>query len=248
MSDLSKALYDDNNEATGRIAVDFMIIACKLYVMASHPTHFANKRRMVAGRLETPQDFEEREQVKVYPEIDLGIDVLDPKTNENICVSGRADWGFGYSGRDGATLGTFLVAVEAKKHDLWSSAEPQLLTYLAILRQLRIKAGKTNAVSQGFYTDGYRYCFMAIKTDGNVEQSDLYNVRSSEGLKSIFNFIIAILESAIRSSPTVSPIKAAEQRETEINQYTGEVWSTIYDPYQLDEEEGDFIDLPPLKP
>jgi len=66
----------------------------------------------------------------------------------------------------GAAHGTFIVAMEAKRRGLSSSAEPQLLTYLAILRELRIRAGKTNAVARGFSTDGYRYRFMAIDADG----------------------------------------------------------------------------------
>jgi hypothetical protein len=159
-------LYNDFSEITVRIAVDMMLRACKLHIMDLHPTHFWPKKRKVANRSGTSENVEVREVIRVYSELELAVEVMDPKTNEKVRVAGRADWGFGYSGRNDATHGTFLVAMEAKRPDLFSSAEPQLLTYLAILRELRIRAGKTNAVTQGFYTDGYQYRFMAINADG----------------------------------------------------------------------------------
>ena len=67
--------------------------------------------------------------------------------------------------------GTFLVAIEAKRRELFSTAETQLMTYLAILREQRKRGGKLNAVIQGFYTDGHRYCFMSISTEGVVDTS-----------------------------------------------------------------------------
>ena len=246
-------LYDDATEATSRIAVDMMLIACKLHVMELHSTHFRPKKRKVASRPGIPQSFEVREMVRVYPEIELAVEIMDPRTNEKVRVTGRADWGFGYSGRNDAAHGTFLVAMVAKQRDLFSTAERPLLTYLAILRELRIRAGETNVVTQGFYTDGYRYCFMAINADGQVESSVPYNVLNPEGGKTIFNFIVTILESAVKCPPTVTPTKAAEQRDKEISNFTGEVWSKVYGPYlsspliESDGEEEEFMDMPRLE-
>jgi hypothetical protein len=188
----------------------------------------------------------------VYPEVELAVEVMDPNTNEKVRVTGRADWGFGYGGRNGATHGTFLVAMEAKRRDLFSTAERQLVTYLAILRELRIRAGQTNAVTQGFYTDGYRYCFMAINADGEVQSCAPYDVMSPEGGRTIFNFIVTILESAMKCSPTVTPSKAAEQRDKEISNFTREVWSKVYVPYlsspQIESagEEEEIMEMPQL--
>ena len=246
-------LYDDATEATSRIAVDIMLIACKLHIMCLHPTHFSPKKQKLAVRPDTPQDMEAREIVKIYPEVELAVEVVEPGTNEKVRVTGRADWGFGYSGRNGAAHGTFLVAMEAKRRDLFSTAERQLLTYLAILRETRIRAGKVNAVTQGFYTDGYRYCFMAINADGNVESSPPYDVMNPEGGRTVFNFIVSILESAIKSSPTVTPTKASEQRENEIGDFGGEVWSKVYVPYlsspQIEAAAGEeeMMDMPRLE-
>ena len=246
-------LYDDATEATSRIAVDMMLIACKLHVMELHPTHFSPKKRKVASRPGTPESSEIQEMVRVYPEVELAVKVMHPTKNEEVCVTGRADWGFGYSGRNDVAHGTFFVVMEAKQRDLFSSAERQLLTYLAILRELHIRAGKTNAVTQGFYTDGYRYCFMAINADGQVESSLPYDVRHPEGGKTVFNFIVTILESAMKCSPTVTPTKAAEQRDKEISNFTGEVWLKVYVPYlsspqiKSDGEEEEVMDMPPLE-
>lgn len=245
-------LYDDVPEATNRIAVDMVLIACKLHVMDLHSTHFSPKKRRAASRPGTPQDLDVRETIRIYPELELAVEVMDPSTNEKVRVTGRADWGFGYSGRSDAFHGTFLVAMEAKRRDLFSNAELQLLTYLAILRELRLRAGKTNTATQGFYTDGFRYCFMAINPDGQVESSLPYVVTNPEGGKTIFNFIVTILESAIKCSPTVTPTKVPEQREKENSNFTAEVWTKVYYPYlsspQIESvgEEEEIMDMPPL--
>lgn len=60
-----------------------------------------------------------------------------------------------------------------KTAQLFSCAESQLITYLAILRELRIRAKKTNAATQGFYTDGYLYRFMSIDADGEIWESQI---------------------------------------------------------------------------
>lgn len=70
--------------------------------------------------------------VRVYPEVELAVEIMDPNTNEKVPVTGLADWGFDYGVRSGAAHGTFLVAMEAKRRDHFSTADRQLLTYLAI--------------------------------------------------------------------------------------------------------------------
>lgn len=54
--------------------------------------------------------------------------------------------------------------------------------------------------------------------------------------KTIFSFIVANLESAMKSSPTVTPTKELEQRENELGKITTEVWSTIYEPHSSSPE------------
>ena len=74
-----------------------------------------------------------------------------------------------------------MVAVEVKSESQFSSARAQLLTYLAIMHQLRKQNKKPNAVAQGFYSDGWLYGFMAIDTNGVVLASDILNCRSTSG-------------------------------------------------------------------
>ena len=112
-------LYDDATEATSRIAVDMMLIACKLHIMGLHPNHFSPKKQKLAAGSDTPQDSEAREIVKIYPKVELAVEVVKPGTNEKVRVTGRANWGFGYSGRNGTVHGTFLVAMEAPRRDLF---------------------------------------------------------------------------------------------------------------------------------
>lgn len=78
-------------EATSRIAVDMMLIACKLHVMELHPTHFLPYKWKVASRPDISQDAEVRETVRMYPEAELAVEVMDPKANEQVRVTARAD-------------------------------------------------------------------------------------------------------------------------------------------------------------
>lgn len=135
--------------------------------------------------------------------------------------------------------GTILVAVEVKRRGLFSSAKSPLITHLTILRELRIRTGKTNTVTQGFYTNGYLYRFMFINADGEIGDSLIYNIREQGNLKTVFNFIVTILETALKSSPTVTAPTSGEQYDKEmIHNLDGETWSMDYAPYLADGEEG----------
>lgn len=113
--------YNKTTEATSRVAVDMMLIACSSHLIGLYPFYFSRKRQKVTSRPSTQQgDFEDRETVKVYPEVDLTVNVIDPKTKTIVRVTGRADWAFGYSGRQGIAHGTFLVAIEATRYGLFS--------------------------------------------------------------------------------------------------------------------------------
>ncbi len=51
-----------------------------------------------------------------------------------------------------------------------------------------------------------------------------------ENYNNFFNFIVTILEAAMKSSPSVCPIEATKQRNKEINDLTSEIWSQIHEP------------------
>lgn len=91
---------------------------------------------------------------------------------------------------------------------------------------------------------------MAINPDGQVESSVSYDVTNRKGTKTILNFIVTILETAMRSSPSVSPTKPAAQREEEIQNYDEYVWSKIYManiPIESDGDDNDLVELPRLE-
>jgi hypothetical protein len=141
----------------------------------------------------TPPRKSRKPSISLFSEADISVDIKSQSTDELFKIQDHADWAFGY-GPKRDLLGTLLAAVEAKSRSEYSKGEVQLLTYLAILREKRRQAGKTNIATQGFWSDGIFYTFMSITNSGTVEQSHRYNVQTVDGLKTIFNFIISILE------------------------------------------------------
>lgn len=49
--DLTRVFYDDATEAASRIAVDMMLLACKIHVIKLHAIFLSPKKRKVASRL-----------------------------------------------------------------------------------------------------------------------------------------------------------------------------------------------------
>ena len=134
---------------------------------------------------------------------------------------------FGYGPRRDP-LGTLLAVIEAKTRDDYSKGEAQLLTYLAILWEKRRQMERTNVATQGFWTDGTQYTFMSITNSGVVEQSQRYDTLTDAGLKTIFNFTVTILVTAMVSTLNATPTKPGIQREKEIHSYDSEVWQKVY--------------------
>lgn len=132
----------------------------------------------------------------------------------------------GYSSKD--EDGALLVAVEAKQRSEFSTGESQLITYLAILRENRRRAGKTNIITQGFYSDGTRFGFVCIKDDGTIVQSPTWDTQAEGGLSMVFSFIVAMLETALKSTPTATPTKPGMQQDKGTHNFDDEVWSKVY--------------------
>lgn len=131
----------------------------------------------------------------------------------------------GYSSKE--EDGALLVALEAKQRSEFSSGESQLIAYLAILRANRLKAGKTNIIAQGLYSDGARFAFVCIKDDGTIVQSPTWDTQAEGGLSMVFSFIVAMLETALKSTPTATPTKPGKQQDKEIQDFDHEVLSKV---------------------
>lgn len=147
--------------------------------------------------------------------------------NKKFLVRGRADLTIGYSSKDEDDA--LLVAVLlAKQRSEFSYKESQLIAYLAILRENRRKAGKTNIITQGLYSDGIRFGFVCIKDDGTIVQSSTWDIQAEGGLSMVFSFIVAMLETALRSTPTATtPTEPGKQQDKEIQNMDDEVWSRV---------------------
>lgn len=248
LANLEKAFYDEHSEASCRIAVDYMLVAAKVCVHELHPPPTRSAKRLKT--LGTPTDSHKPpEPLHIFPELELEVTVADAHANP-ILVNGRADWALGYKTRSDALDGTVLVAIEAKRRDRFGAAEAQLLTYLAILRQLRLNARKTNAIVQGCYTDGERYVFVCIDNDGLVAISNVYDIRGVEQRKVVFNYLVTVLETAVRTSPTTSPVKR-ECVEEDVRAVGRDFYRKVYSVGEglqiLDEgndEDGVLLELP----
>ena len=121
-----------------------------------------------------------------------------------------------------------LLAIEAKRKEVFSTTEGQLLAYLATIRQLRIQANKENVMTQGFYSDGRRYTFLCIHNDGTVMESRPYNAfLFKRDIKSVFNFLLGMLTTAADSSPNTSPIKPGLERDEKIKNLDRDVFVKV---------------------
>jgi len=92
----------------------------------------------------------------------------------------------------------------------------------------RRRAGKTNIITQGFYSDGTRFGFVCIKDSGAIMQSPTWDTKAGGGLRMVFSFIVAMLETALKSTPTATPTKPGVLQDKEIHNFDDEVWSKVY--------------------
>lgn len=189
-----------------------------------YPSHYAAVEAPIL-RPRTPEALPGL--LTVFPELEMSVTMIDPTTGSPVRIAGRADWAYGYDARGGSS-GSFVIAIEAKQRATLSSAESQLLAYLAIMREQRRAMSKTNVVVQGFYTDGRQYTFMSIGNDGVVHSSSALAVMNDAGRKTIFNFIVRMLDTAMKSTPSASPTKPVEKRDRQVAQFETEVWGRAY--------------------
>jgi hypothetical protein len=232
LKDLRDAFYDEQSEATCRIAIDIIFIQCRKYLRlkynsakaetASLPTPSTPQKGDRDAPTETP-----KKPIKLYTESSISVEIPNPSIpNSKFLVSGRADWALGYSSKD--EDGALLIAVEAKRRSEFSIGESQLIAYLAILREKRRRAGKTNIITQGFYSDGARFTFICIKDNGIIMCSPTWDTRAEGGLKMVFSFIVAMLETAMKSTPSATPTKPSVQQDKEVHNFDDEVWLKVY--------------------
>ncbi|KAH0566441.1 hypothetical protein GP486_000153 [Trichoglossum hirsutum] len=252
LDQLKKAFYDTCSEAYNRIAIDYLMVACKVkhnailskqleastgdsapQVPATTPK--PDQTSEIAGsssdiRPTTPSEanfgLPSPLPIRVFPEMALSVRVA--KGGQEWLVSGIADWALGYGERSVLEDGTVMIAVEAKRTENIGHAKAQLLAYLATIRQLRIQANKTNVMTQGFYSDGQEYTFVCIRNDGSVMFSMTYNLLHRGKLKTVYNFLLSMLDTAAKSSPHTSPTKRGPAQNEEIQNFDRDIFVKVF--------------------
>ena len=189
----------------------------------AEPSYIAPTTPLVA-----PKSTSQPLPIKVFPEMTLAVQVK--RNGREWHISGMADWAMGYGERTALEDGTVLLAVEAKRRNLFSNAEAQLLAYLATIRQLRIQANKKNVMTQGFYSDGKNYRFLCIRNNGTVMMSQSYDISlSPKFLKTVFNFFLGMVTIAAESSPNTSPIKPGVEQDERIENLDQDVFVEVFE-------------------
>ena len=184
-------------------------------------------------------------QFTISPELDLTVEIEDRNHEKptKLRITGRADWALAYGDRKGFCCGNALIAVNAKSPSTFSGARSQLLTYLAIIQRIRRQHDKVNHCVQGFFSDGTVYCFMAINNEGMIVSSKYYTIESGKELRTVFNWIVSLMATSVKSSPSTSPTKPGSTRDEEINNLTEKVFVKFYRREDLCEDEDMFVDV-----
>jgi hypothetical protein len=230
LQDLRYALYNVHSEATCRIAVDIMLVQCRKYLRDKYqPTkteaNFPSTPTKAVANIDIAA--ESMQHVMLFPEASMSVEMPNKSIPDGrFLVTGRVDWALGYS--TAGDEGALLIAMVAKQRSEFGKGEAQLIAYLAILRENRLRAKKVNITTQGFYSDGSRFAFICITADGNIERSSTFDIDFGRDLKMVFNFIVTIMETAMKSTPNATPTKPGQQQEKEINNFNDEVWSKVF--------------------
>ena len=158
--------------------------------------------------------------IRVYSEVTFNHKILPvSKTQQStsspaVTVHGRLDYGIGRvlvptteaaAVRLRSRFQCLLVIVEATAQRAVGQALPQLLLYLACLRQSRVQRRRTNASVYGVASDGYIFIFVQITHDGTVLISRNFNIQLGDMLE-VLQCLRNILETtAAEMSPDVTP-------------------------------------------
>ncbi|KAN0074324.1 hypothetical protein V8E54_008261 [Elaphomyces granulatus] len=168
---------------------------------------------LICDRLELLSDDSAAKHLKVVPEVQMEIPIED-----NLKISGRADWTFGYMDEK-HKLQEMLVVIEAKAPGNVTTALPQLLVYLAGVQDARLKINKTVF---GLATDSNTFVLVVLQENKKVFASRQLDWLEEKEL--IISFLDKILEDAIESSPHTTPMRARNQRIKRFGKSLGETY------------------------
>ncbi|KAF8223654.1 hypothetical protein L208DRAFT_530182 [Tricholoma matsutake] len=142
------------------------------------------------ARLKTPNSLQD---IKIYGEVSFTHTIIPRTTmlpSHNTIRKRRF-----YS---------LLLLIEAQFHNSVDHAIPQLIVYLASLRQSRLQRNRTDASVYGLASDGYVFIFVKISHDGTVMRSRRFDILEGE-MKKVLGCLQYVLEMTASRSPKSTP-------------------------------------------
>lgn len=137
-------------------------------------------------------------------------------------ITGRIDYGIGRvlsSDSDTASRKRFqslVLVIEAKADGWMAKALPQLLVYLASIRQSREARGRSDTSVYGVASDGFNWRFVMITDSGLIKLSQPFNTIIPENTKLVLECLAFMIETAASMSPNTIPEKG--ERAVEVGQ------------------------------
>lgn len=125
-------------------------------------------------------------------------------------ITGRIDYGIGRVLSDTASRKRFqslVLVVEAKADGYVDSTLPQLLVYLASIRQSRKARGRSDTSVYGVASDGLNWRFVMITGAGLIKLSQPFDTAIPENTKLVLECLAFMIETAASMSPNTTPEK-----------------------------------------
>ena len=199
-------------------------ISLKTLLNIGNPQKGLNKIETAGdARTKTPGPLHD---IKIYGEVPFTHKVISRTTtlpSPNIVVCGRVDHGIGRILESHAKNATdqrkrrfysLLLLVEAKCNASVYQAIPQLIVYLAGLRQSRLERNRTDTSVYGVASNGYVFVFINISHDGTVMRSRRFDILEGD-MKIVLGCLTYVLEITASRSPKSMPERNVDDRDND---------------------------------
>ncbi|KAG2366845.1 hypothetical protein BDR07DRAFT_1352102 [Suillus spraguei] len=100
---------------------------------------------------------------------------------------------------------SLILIVQAKVGSTVYCIVPQLLVYLACIRQSREARGRSDTTVYGAASNGYFWRFAMITHSGVIKVSQPFSVRYPGGTKIVLECLVFMIEAAASISPSMTP-------------------------------------------
>ncbi|KFY86563.1 hypothetical protein V500_07563 [Pseudogymnoascus sp. VKM F-4518 (FW-2643)] len=197
---------EGRNEAYSRTILD-QILVTAIYEESKR----ADPARKPLAQVHHAHPVEDPAKLELLHEVPLSAEVVHK--GEHRLLSGFADYTLFYDNSGPDTLATNLVVVEAKRRGGADLALPQLIAYLGIVHRARKEQKKENSIVYGIISDGNKFRFCRVTSDGKYGESSLLEWRRVGERGKIYSMIRSIIRTAALSSPSTTPIRDPTRRK-----------------------------------